>query len=51
LVAIAETEDDRGESQCRRLYDGHVVSVVEALVTIQYNVLVGRNGYTGNLLV
>ena len=38
----------------RRLHDGHVVhvvSVVEALVIIQYSVLVVRSGYTGNVVV
>ena len=29
----------------------HVVTVVEALVIIQFNVLVVRSGYTGNVLV
>jgi len=35
----------------RRLQDDHVVSVVEALVIIQYSVLVVRSGYTGNVVV
>jgi len=30
---------------------GHVLSVVEVLVIIQYSVLVVRNGYTGNVVV
>jgi len=29
----------------------HVVSVIEALVIIQYSVLVVRSGYTGNVVV
>jgi len=30
---------------------GHVVSVVEVLVIIQYSVLVVRSGYTGNEVI
>ena len=35
----------------QRLQDGHVVSVVEVLVIIQYSVLVGISGYTRNVVV
>jgi len=35
----------------RRLQDGHMMSAVEALVIIQYSVLVVRSGYKGNVVV
>jgi len=35
----------------QKAVDGHVVSVVETLVIIQYSVLVVRSGYTGNGMV
>ena len=41
-----EVENVSVRSQCRRLPDGHVMSVVEVLVVIQYTVLVVKSGYT-----
>ena len=42
-----------GERQkvMQKAEDGHVVSVVEALVIIQYSVLVVTSGYIGNVVV
>jgi len=35
----------------QKVANGHMVSVVEALVIIQYSVLVVRSEYTGNVVV
>jgi len=35
----------------QKLLDDHVVYVLEVLVIIQFNVLVVRSGYTGNVVV
>jgi len=38
-------------NEARRLQDVYVVSVVEALVVIQYNILVVRSGCTRSVVV